>query len=325
MKQIRIFVGVVALLIALCISVEAQPTKSNPRLCYVGNRVSSDAQWVNEFHAGLSELGYIKGQNISIEYRYWEGKVDQLNEITAELVRLNCDVLLTGGIEAAEAAKKATKTVPIVMVFSGADPVRRRIIATLSHPGGNITGLASIGGQLSGKRIELLKEVIPKLSRVAMLLGPMAEPTGLADAEAAARVLHITVRPFEAKTREDLEVAFKIAVKERVGAVMVHPGGFVGFHAKRIVELAEKHRLPTIYPSLTFSDSGALMVYAEDRSAQFRRAAWYVDKILKGAKPAELPVEQPKKFYLVINLDAAKQIGLTIPPNVLARADRVIK
>ena len=239
------------------------------------------------------------------------------------MVRLNCDVLLTGGIEAAEAAKKATKTGPIVMVFSGADPVRRRIIATLSHPGGNITGLASIGGQLSGKRIELLKEVIPKLSRVAMLLGPMAEPTGLRDAEAAARVLHITVRPFEAKTREDLEVAFKIAVKERVGAVMVHPGGFVGFQKR--IDLAEKHRLPTIYPSLTFSDSGALMVYAEDRSAQFRRAAWYVDKILKGAKPAELPVEQPKKFYLVINLDAAKQIGLTIPPNVLARADKVIR
>jgi ABC-type uncharacterized transport system substrate-binding protein len=325
MKQISIVAALVFLFISLCISVEAQPTKTNPQLCYLGNRVSSDAQWINEFRDGLRELGHIEGQNITIGYRYWEGRVEQLNEITAELLRLNCDVLLTGGIEAAEAAKKASKTVPVVMVFSGADPVRRGIVASLARPGGNITGLGSIGGQLSGKRLELLKEVIPKLSRVAVLVGPATEPTGWSDAEAAARLLHIAVRPLETKTREDLEVVFKTAVKERIGAIMVHPGGFVGFHAKQIVDLAERHRLPTIYPSLTFSDSGALMIYAEDRSAQFRRAAWYVDRILKGAKPAELPVEQPKKFFLVINVNATKKIGLTILPNVLARADKVIK
>jgi putative ABC transport system substrate-binding protein len=325
MKQIRIFTGVVALLITFCISVEAQPTKSNPRLCYVGSRVSSDAQWLNEFRAGLSELGYTEGRNITIEYRYWEGQIERLTELTDELIRLNCDVLITGGIEAAEAAKNATKTVPIVMAFSGADPVRRGIIASFAHPGGNITGLASIGGQLSGKRLELLKEAIPNLSRVAMLLGPASEPTGLRDAEAVARVLRITIQPLEAKTGDELEAAFKTANKEHMGAVMVHPGGFVGFHAKRIVELAEKYRLPAIYPSLTFSESGALMIYAEERSAHFRRAAWYVDRILKRVKPAELPVEQPKKFFLVINLNAARRIRLTIPPNVLARADRVIR
>jgi putative ABC transport system substrate-binding protein len=277
------------------------------------------------FALGLSELGYAEGRNITIEYRYWEGQIERLTELTGELIRLNCDVLMTGGIEAADAAKKATKTVPIVMAFSGADPVSRGIIASLAHPGGNITGLASTGSQLSGKRLELLKEIIPKLSKIAMLVGPGAESTALREVEEAARALRIAVRFFDAYTREDLELAFKNVVKERIRAVIVYPGGFVGVHGKRIVELAERYKLPTVYPSLTFIDSGALMIYAEDRSAQFHRAAWYVDKILNGAKPSELPVEQPRKFYLVINMDAAKRISLTIPPNVLARADKVIK
>ena len=211
------------------------------------------------------------------------------------------------------------------MAFSGADPVRRGIIASLAQPGGNVTGLASINAELSGKRLELLKEVLPKLSRVGMLVGPAAGPVGLKETQTAGQILRVAVQSFAVKTRDDLEAAFKTAVKEHIGAVIVHPGGFVGFHAKRIVELAEKHRLPTVYPSLTFSDSGALMIYAEDRAAHFRRAAWYVDKILKGAKPSDLPAEQPKKFFLVINLNAAKRIGLTIPPNVLARADKVIR
>jgi len=315
----------ITLLFLLCFSVEAQQSKRSARIGYIGNQNSSDDIMMNEFRAGLLELGYVEGRNIAIEYRYWEGKLETLHEITEELVRLNCDVLVTSGVEAVEAARKATTTIPVVMAFSGADPVRRGIINSLAQPGGNITGLASINAELSGKRLELLKEVLPKLSRVAMLVGPAAGPAGLKETEAAGKSLRVTVESLEVKVRDDLEVAFKTAVKDRIGAVIVHPGGFVGFHAKRIVELAEKHGLPTIYPSLTFSDSGALMIYAEDRAAHFRRAVWYVDKILKGAKPSELPVEQPKKFFLVINLNAAKRIALTIPPNVLTRADKVIK
>ena len=311
-------------LVVLCVCSEAQQSKV-ARIGYIGNRNSSDAIMINEFRAGLADFGYVEERNITIEYRYWEGRLERLHGLAEELVRLNCDVLVTSGVEATEAAKKATTTIPIVMAFSGADPVRRGIIASLAHPGGNITGLASINAELSGKRLEILKEVLPKLSKVGMLIGPAAGPIGLKETKTAAQVLRITVQPLEVKARDDLEAAFKTAVKERIAAFIVHPGGFVAFHAKRIVELAEKHRLPTIYPSLTFIDSGALMIYAEDRAAHFRRAAWYVDKILKGAKASELPVEQPKKFYLVINLDGAKRIGLTIPPNVVARADRVIK
>jgi len=317
-----------ALLFALCFSAQAQQTKKIARIGYLGNRSSSDGPWINEFRAGLSEFGYVEGQNISVEYRYWEGKLERLPELAAELVRLNCDVLLTGGVEATEAAKNATKTIPIVMAFSGADPVRRGIITTLAHPGGNITGLASINADLGGKRLELLKEVVPKLSRVALLWGPTRQsggPTGLEETQAVARFLRVTIQSFEVKTRDDLEAVFRTAAKEHSGALMVHPGGIVGFYAKRIVELTEKIGLPSIYPSLTFAESGALMIYAEDRLAHFRRAAWYVDKILKGAKPADLPAERPKKFFLVINLNAAKRIGLTVPPNVLARADKVIK
>jgi putative ABC transport system substrate-binding protein len=282
---------------------------------------------MNEFRARLSEFGYVEGQKITIEYRYWEGKLERLPELAAESVRINCDVLLTGGVEAAEAAKNATKTIPIVMAFSGGDPVRRGIITSLARPGGNITGLASINADLSGKRLELLKEVVPKLARVAMLWSPTSPegPSGLKETQAVAQSLGIIIRPFEVKTANEVDEVFKTATKQRAGALMVQPGGFVGYHAKRIVELAEKNRLPTVYPSITFVDSGALMIYAEDRMAQFRRAAWYVDKILKGAKPADLPAEQPTKFELVINLKAAKKIGLTIPPNVLARADKVLK
>ena len=315
------------LLFALCVSVEAQQEKKIARIGYIGNHSSSDTPWMNEFRAGLSDFGYFEGQNITIEYKYWQGKLERLPELAAELVRLKCDVLLTAGIEAAEAAKSATKTIPIVMAFSGADPVRRGIVASLSQPGENITGLASINADLSGKRLELLKEVVPKLSRVATLSSPTSPggPTGFKEIQAVARSLAITIQSFEVKNADEIEGVFKTANKQRVGALMVQPGGFVGFHGKRIVELAEKDRLPAVYPSITFVDAGALMIYAEDRMAHFRRAAWYVDKILNGAKPADLPAEQPKKFELVINLNAAKRIALTIPPQVLARADRVIR
>ena len=316
-----------ALLLAFSCPVGAQQEKKIPRIGYLGNRSSSDTPGVNEFRAGLSDFGYMEGQNITIEYRYWEGRIERLPELAAELVRLKCDLLLTGGVEAAEAAKHATKTIPIVMAFSGGDPVRRGIIADLARPGGNITGLASINADLNGKRLELLKEIVPKLTKVAMLSSPTspAGPTGLNETQALARSLAITIQSFEVKSPDEIEAVFKTATKQSAGALIVQPGGFVGFHAKRIVELAEKNRLPAVYPSITFVDAGALMIYAEDRMAHFRRAAWYVDKILKGAKPADLPAEQPKKFYLVINLKTAKQIGITIPPHVLARADKVIR
>ena len=315
------------MLFALCVSAEAQQVKKTGRIGYLGNRSSTDTPWMKEFRAGLSDFGYVEGQNIIIDYRYWEGKLERLPELAAALVSLNCDVLLTGGVEAAEAAKNATKSIPIVMAFSGADPVRRGIITSLAQPGGNVTGLASINADLSGKRLELLKEVVPKLSRVAMLSSPTspAGPTGLEEVQAIARTLAITIQSLEVKTPGEIEAVFKTANQQRAGALMVQPGGFVGFHGQQIAELTEKYRLPAVYPSITFVDAGGLMIYAEDRMAHFRRAAWYVDKILKGAKPADLPAEQPKKFYLVINLDAAKRIGLAIPPNLLARADKVIK
>jgi putative ABC transport system substrate-binding protein len=315
------------MLLAFSFPVEAQQQKQVVRIGYLGNRSISERPGMNEFRTGLSDFGYVEGRNIIIEYRYWEGNLERVPELAGELIRLKCDVLLTGGVEAAEAAKNATKTVPIVMAFSGADPVRRGIITSLPQPGGNITGLASINTDLSGKRLELLKEVVPKLSRVAMLSSPTgsAGPTGLKETQEVAQSLGISIQSFEVKTADEIQRVFKAITKQRAGALIVQPGGFVGFHATRIVELAEKNRLPAVYPSTRFVESGALMIYAEDRIAQFRRAAWYVDKILKGAKPADLPAEQPKKFELVINLKAAKQIGLTIPPQVLARADRVLK
>jgi putative ABC transport system substrate-binding protein len=228
-KQLKVFaLSLCAMLFALCASAEAQQEKKLARIGYLGSRSSSDTPWMNEFRAGLSELGYIEGQNIIIEYRYWEGKLERLPELAAALVRLNCDILLTGGVEATEAAKNATKTIPIVMAFSGADPVRRGIITSLAQPGGNITGLASINADLSGKRLELLKEVVPKLSKVAMLSSPTgpAGPTGLKETQAVARSLRLTIQSFEVKTADEIEAVFKTATKQRAGALMVHPGGF---------------------------------------------------------------------------------------------------
>jgi putative ABC transport system substrate-binding protein len=326
-----LFLSLVILISAFSALAEAQQPKKVHRIGYLGTRSFSDTRWMNEFRAALNEFGYMDGENIIIEYRYWEGKLERLPELAAELVRGKCDVLLTGGVEATEAAKNATKTLPIVMAFSGGDPVRRGIITALAHPGGNITGLASINAELSGKRLELLNEAVPKLSRVAMLWSPTTPspttsgPSGLKETQAVARSLRITIQSLEVKTPDEFEIVFKAATSDRAGALMVQPGGFVGFHANRIVELAEKNRLPAVYPSTTYVESGALMIYAEDRVAHFRRAAWYVDRVLKGTKPADLPVEQPRKFELIINLKAAKHIGLSIPPNVLARADKVIR
>jgi len=306
---------------------EAQQTKKVARMCYLGNAVSGrQAIYIKTFRERLRELGYVEGQNIKIEYRDFEGKVERLPELAAELVRLNCDVIVTQGNEAAEAAKNATKTVPIVMAF-GADAVKLGIVADLAHPGGNITGLTFIGAEIFGKRLELLKETVPKLARVAFLWSPTYSNADdeLKEVEAVARFLRVEFQSLEVKGPDDFEGAFRAAIKGRANGLILGGGAFFGFHEKRIIDLAAKNRLPAMYIVARFVEAGGLMSYGEDRSEMFRRAAEIVDKILKGTKPADIPVDRPKKFEFMINLKAAKQIGLTIPPNVLARADRVIR
>jgi putative ABC transport system substrate-binding protein len=314
------------MLFAFCVPAEAQQAKKVARVCYLGSGATEAAMNLGPFHRRLRDLDYMEGQNITFEYRYFEGKVDRAPRLAAELVRANCDVILTTGTEAALAAKSATQTIPVVMGFSG-DAVRLGIVADLARPGGNITGLTSINVELTGKRLELLKEVVPKLSRVALLWSPGNPNTDqvVKETETAARPLRVEIQTVEVKTAEDFDRAFRTATKIHAEALMLGGGGFLSAHRKRIVELAANSRLPATYPNIQFVEMGGLMAYAEDRAYMFRRAAEYVDKILKGAKAGDLPVEQPRKFEFVINLKAAKQIGLTIPPTVLARADKVIR
>ena len=268
----------------------------------------------------------MKDKSITIEYRFADGKLDRLPELAAGLVRLNVNIIVTAGNEAVQAAKTATQSIPIVMAFSG-DPVGAGFVASLARPGGNITGLSRINVELSAKRLELLNETVPSAARIAVLYNPEGRVPMLAlkEAQAAAQKLGLQIQALEMKAPQDIESAFRSAAKNHAEAIMTLPGGFTGFYRTRIVNLAAKSRLPAMYNNARFVEGGGLMTYASDQREEFRRAGLYVDKILKGAKPADLPVEQPTKFDLVINLKAAKQIGLTIPPNVLARADRVIK
>jgi putative ABC transport system substrate-binding protein len=305
---------------------QAQQPKKVPRIGFVGNALSNPDSAIKPFRERLRELGYVEGQTITIEPRYWEGKTERLPEVAAELVRLQCDVIFTTGNEAAAAAKIATKEIPIV-IANTSDAVRSGFVASLARPGGNVTGLTSVGAEIKGKQLEVLKEVIPKLSRVGFLWSPTSPNASdnLKETEAAARTLRIAIESLEAKGPNDIEAAFKTATKKRVEAILMDGGGFFAFHQKRLLEVAAKSALPTMHANARFVEAGGLMTYAGDRREQYRRAADYVDKILKGAKPADLPVERPTKFEFIINLKAAKQIGLTIPPNVLARADRVIR
>jgi putative ABC transport system substrate-binding protein len=316
----------VALLLAVSLPAEAQEPKKLPRIGYLGGTTSTSVINLKPFRERLRELGYVEGQNITMEIRHHEGKVERLPNLAAELVRLNCDVIVTNGTEAAETAKNVLKTIPIVMGI-GADAVRRGIVSDLARPGGNITGLTDIGSEINGKRLELLKEALPNLSRVGFLWSPTNPDTGveLKETEPVARSLRLGIESIEVKGPDDFERAFHAATKKRIEALLVTRGGFLAFHEKKIIDLAAKSRLPAMYNNNRSVEAGGLMSYTADRIEQFRRAAEYVDKILKGAKPADLPVERPKKFELVINLKTAKQIGLTIPPNVLARADKVIK
>ena len=306
---------------------QAQQTPKVPRIgVLLGLSFSANTARIEAFRQGLRELGYVEGKNIVIEYRAAAGKREQLPELITELVRLKVDVIVTAGPSPTRAAKEARVTIPIVMTNDG-DPVGSGVVASLARPGENITGLSTLGPELSGKRLELLKEIIPKLSRVAVF-GESTQPgnaQSLRETEAAAREFKVQLQLLDVLEPKDIETAFQAAAKARTDAVLVLGNPFLGAHRKQVSELAIKNRLPAIYPQSEFVEGGGLMTYAASRTDLFRRSAAYVDKILKGAKPADLPVEQPTKFEFIINLKTAKQIGLRIPPSVLARADKVIR
>ena len=308
----------------------AAAAKKVTRIGYLSSvSPSSESARAEGIRLALRELGYIEGQNIAIEYRYSEGRTDRAPELAAELVRLKVDIIVVaGGIHWIAAAKNATKTIPVVMVGAGNDPVEASLIESLARPGGNVTGLTNLVGKLGGKRLELLKEAIPKITRVAVLYEP-ATPANVRevneDLPAAARALKLTVQPWEVRATDGFEKVFAVLSKERPDGLYVAGSPLTNANQKRIASFALKSRLPSVYTVREAVDAGGLMYYGADLADSYRRVAYYVDKILKGTKPADLPVEQPTKFELVINLKTAKQIGLTISPNVLARADKVIK
>jgi putative tryptophan/tyrosine transport system substrate-binding protein len=326
MGKNTIIVLLVGLTFAYVRLADAQQTKKSPRIGYLtAGTPAAQLPSSKALREGLRELGYIEGQNIAIEFRYAEEKPERLPALAAELVRLKVDVIITGGPTATRTAKETTNTVPIVMSQDN-DPVGNGFVATLARPGGNITGLATLSPELSGKRLELLKEIVPKLNRVAVL-GTSTNPgnaQGLKETELAAKAFRVQLQYLDARDPKDIEIAFREA-RERADAVLVLGGPVVLPQRTKVAELAVKNRLPVIYNRPEFVEAGGLVSYSASYTDMSRRAATYVDKILKGAKPADLPVEQPTKFEFVINLKAAKQIGLTIPPNVLARADKVIK
>ena len=317
-----------AMLFALCFSAEAQQAKKVPRIGYLS--ATNPARESARFEAirlALRELGYTEGQNIATEYRYAESKRDRYPELAAELVRLKVDVIVVaGGDPATQAAMNATKTIPIVMVGGGADPVEAGVVESLARPGGNVTGLTNLTRVLSGKRLELLKEAVPKVSRVAVLYNPTAPSAiELKGVQSAGRALRLSIQPWEVRAADDFEKVFAVQSNERPDGLYVIGGALMRSNEKQIVGLALKSRLPSVYNDREAVEAGGLMSYSADLADRYRRVAYFVDRILKGAKPADLPVEQPTKFELVINLKTAKQIGLTIPPDVLARATKLIK
>jgi putative ABC transport system substrate-binding protein len=328
----KLFAALLSMTLASALAVAlatAQQPKKVPRIGYLSGRgdPSTPDPLVDAFRQGLRDLGYIEGKNILVEYRYAEGKLDRIPSLVADLVRLKVDVLVSATPGAIRAFKQATKTIPIVML-TNVDPVATGLVDSLARPGGNITGLARFMTELSGKRLELLKEMVPGISRVGVLWDaddPDAA-IGFKEYEAAARALKIPLQSLEVRgPNPDFEGAFQAAAKGRANALITVRSTLLLRYPKRIADLAIKNRLPSMYEGSDFVEAGGLVSYASSDAENFRRAATYVDKILKGTKPADLPVEQPTKFNLVINLKAAKQIGLTIPPNVLARADKVIK
>jgi putative ABC transport system substrate-binding protein len=318
---------VASILVVLCFTAEAQQAKKVPRIGFLtGESLLSAATRVDGFKNGLHQLGYIEGQNILIDYRYADGKLERLPDLAKELVQLRIDLILSVGATATTAAKRATQAIPIVMTNTS-DPVTLGLVASLAKPGGNITGLSNLAPDLGGKRLELLKEIVPRLSRVAVLgdpSSPVYDPQ-INEVDVAARGLGLQLDVLEIRDRKELENAFPEIIPQRPDALIALLQPSITTLRGRIGELTTKGRLPAIGPHVEFTEAGTLISYGPNTIDLFRRAATYVDKILKGAKPAELPVEQPTKFELVINLKTAKQIGLTIPPHVLARADKVIK
>ena len=321
--------GVMLLVISVRLADAQQAERKVYRIGVLRSYTPSVFATRNEaFHQGLHDLGYVEGKNILIEYRYAEGRLDRLPQLAAELVHLKVDVIVTGGNQATLAAKQATSTIPIVAASAG-DLVRLGVVASLAHPGGNVTGSTGISPDLSGKRLGILKEVLPKASRVAIISHREREASRdqeeVARAETAARALGITIQPVQVEAPAEFQDAYATIRKDHVDALIIIQNSFTFVHSKQLFELAAKSRLPSMCEGSLWTENGCLMSYGPDLPSQYRRAAVFVDKILKGAKPADLPVEQPTKFDLIINLKTAKQVGLTIPPNVLAHADKVIK
>ena len=321
-------VGLALALVFAALAAEGQQAAKLYRLGYLSIGSESEAlHRLDVFRQGLRELGYLEGRNVALEIRYAEGNAERLPDLAAELVRLKVDVIVTQSGVATIAAKQATQTIPIVMASSG-DAVRQGIVASLARPGGNVTGLTNISPEVSRKRLQILREMLPRLSRVGVLWCGGPSPVGeqeWAETQTAAKVLGVQVSSLEARSREDLASAFASAVKHRVQAVLMFDCSLLNPSVAQIVELSRKHRLPAMYPYARYPNAGGLMSYGANELDPPRRAATYVDKILKGAKPADLPVEQPTKFELVINMKTAKTLGLTIPPSVASRVDQVIQ
>jgi ABC-type uncharacterized transport system substrate-binding protein len=321
---------VAAMLLTVGVIVEAQQPAKVYRIGYLSiTDAAADSPRTEGIRLALRELGYIEGQNIAIEYRYAEGKVDRAPEQAAELVRLKVDIIVVASGDATiRAAKNATKTIPIVMMGLGTDPVSAGHVESLARPGGNVTGITMLLRELGGKRLELLKEALPKLSRVAVLYDPANQPSLHEVKEllpADARALKLTIQPWEIRAVDDFEKVFAALNKQRPDGLYVLAGGVMRPNQKRTIGFALKSRLPSLYASREAVEAGGLMSYGADLADSYRRVAYYVDRILKGTKPADLPVEQPAKFELVINLKTAKQIRLTIPQSLLYKADKVIR
>ena len=318
-----------AFFLTIELPVDAQQPTKIPRIGFLQRRVAptpaNPDPLADAFLKGLQEIGYIDGKNIRIEHRYAEGRTDRLPGLIAEFVQLKVDVIVVASSQAIRVAKQATSTIPIVIVTQG-DPVAEKLVTSLARPGGNITGLTRLTGELSGKRLELFKEAVPGISRVGILDGNTDLRSNVQDYEVAARAFNVTLQPLNLTgPKPDVEGTFQAAVKAGANGLIINRDAVTASYLKQIADLAIKHRLPSMNEDSPYVEAGGLMSYATNDAEQFRRAAYYVDRILKGTKPADLPVEQPTKFEFVINLKTAKQIGLTIPPNVLARADRVIR
>jgi len=324
----KIFVWLLAtVLLATTRPVPAQESKKIPRIVFLSVQPRSvlSARF-DAFRQGLRDLGYGEGKNIVIDYLDSDGSPDRLPAVVAEIVRRHTDVIVTGGAQATRAAKEGTSKIPIVMAQDN-DPLGAGFVASLARPGGNVTGLANLAAELSGKQLELLKEILPKLVRLAVFSDATepGNPQAVKATDAAAKGFGVQVSYMDVRTQKDIDPAFRAAMQKRSEALLVMPTPAMNQYRKRIVDAAAKNRLAGIYPRAEYVDDGGLAMYGVNTNDLFRRAAIFVDKILKGAKPADLPVEQPLKFDLLFNLKAAKQIGLTIPPNVLARANKVIR